>query len=50
MHTGVVTGGQIVVTQSTDYYPFGLEHCSGISGDNRYLYNGKEMQEEFLII
>ncbi|MFO7575026.1 MAG: RHS repeat-associated core domain-containing protein, partial [Bacteroidales bacterium] len=40
-------GGQMVVTQSTDYYPFGLEHNSGISGDNRYLYNGKEMQEEF---
>ena len=37
----------MVVTQSTDYYPFGLEHNSGISGDNRYLYNGKEMQEEF---
>ena len=44
---GEGTGGQMVVTQSTDYYPFGLEHNSGISGDNRYLYNGKEMQEEF---
>jgi RHS repeat-associated protein len=47
MHTGEGTGGQMVVTQSTDYYPFGLEHSSGISGDNRYLYNGKELQEEF---
>jgi RHS repeat-associated protein len=47
MYTGEGTGGQMVVTQSTDYYPFGLEHNSGISGDNRYLYNGKEMQEEF---
>ena len=47
MHTGEGTEGQMVVTQSTDYYPFGLEHNSGISGDNRYLYNGKEMQEEF---
>ncbi|MBW6480105.1 MAG: hypothetical protein K0B37_11815 [Bacteroidales bacterium] len=46
MHTGEGTGGQMVVTQSTDYYPFGLEHNSGIGGDNRYLYNGKEMQEE----
>ena len=46
---GEGTGGQMVVTQSTDYYPFGLEHDSGISGDNRYLYNGKEMQEEFLL-
>ena len=47
MHTDEGTEGQMVVTQSTDYYPFGLEHNSGISGDNRYLYNGKEMQEEF---
>jgi RHS repeat-associated protein len=47
MHTGQGTGDKMVVTQSTDYYPFGLEHSSGISGDNRYLYNGKELQEEF---
>ena len=45
MHTGEGTGGQMVVTQSTDYYPFGLAHDSGIGGDNRYLYNGKEMQD-----
>ena len=25
MHTGEGTGGQMVVTQSTDYYAFGLE-------------------------
>jgi RHS repeat-associated protein len=43
---GEGTGGQMVVTQSTDYYPFGLEHNSGISGDNRYLYNGKELQDD----
>jgi RHS repeat-associated protein len=49
MHTGEGTGGQMVVTQSTDYYPFGLEHNSGLSGDNKYHHNGKEMQEEFLL-
>ena len=43
---GEGTGGQLVVTQTTDYYPFGLAHDSGLSGDNKYLYNGNEMQEE----
>jgi RHS repeat-associated protein len=44
---GEGSSGQLVVNQTTDYYPFGLAHDSGIGGDNRYLYNGKEMQEEF---
>ena len=43
---GEGTGGQLVVSQATDYYPFGLAHDSGLSGDNKYLYNGNEMQEE----
>ena len=36
------------LTQSVDYYPFGLEFDSKyeISTDNKYLYNGKELQEQ----
>ena len=40
------TGDSLTIEQSVDYYPFGLEHDSGLSGDNKYLYNGKEMQQE----
>jgi RHS repeat-associated protein len=33
--------------QSTDYYPFGLEFSPRYdnSSGNRYLYNGKELQD-----
>jgi RHS repeat-associated protein len=35
------------VLQATDYYAFGLEHTPlAISNANRYLYNGKELQDE----
>jgi len=35
------------VLQATDYYAFGLEHTPlAISNTNRYLYNGKELQDE----
>ena len=35
--------------QQTDYYPFGLAHAPmPTSNGNRYLYNGKERQEEQL--
>jgi RHS repeat-associated protein len=40
--------GQAERLQSDDYYPFGLRKSSGssISLNNKYLYNGKELQEE----
>lgn len=42
------SSGQIERLQSDDYYPFGLRKSSGstISLNNKYLYNGKELQEE----
>jgi len=40
--------GQAERLQSDDYYPFGLRKSSGspVSLNNKYLYNGKELQEE----
>ena len=37
-----------VAVQYTDYYPFGLkmENNYTIGSDNKYLYNGKELQDE----
>mgnify|MGYP000882744236 CR=1 FL=1 len=34
------------VVQQTDYYPFGMTFNKGGSSDNKYLYNGKELQED----
>ena len=36
------------VIQSPDYYPFGMRFLGNLGGDNKYLYNGKEMQDEQL--
>jgi len=45
--TRVVFNGNGAVLQATDYYAFGLEHTPlAISNTNRYLYNGKELQDE----
>lgn len=34
------------VVQQTDYYPFGMPFNEYSNVDNKYLYNGKEMQED----
>jgi len=45
--TRVVFNGNGAVLQATDYYAFGLEHTpKAKENENRYLYNGKELQDE----
>jgi RHS repeat-associated protein len=34
-----------ILNQSVDYYPFGMTWV-GMGGENKYLYNGKELQDE----
>ena len=34
------------VEQTTDYFPFGLAHATDNLGKNKYLYNGKELQND----
>jgi RHS repeat-associated protein len=36
------------VLQTADYYPFGMEFAGMLGGDNKYLYNGKEMQDDLI--
>lgn len=43
MRSVVNTSGTIL--QSTDYYPFGLAFADSNISDNRYLYNGKEIED-----
>jgi RHS repeat-associated protein len=40
----------VLLTQSTDYYPFGMSLSSQYNNTpfNKYLYNGKELQDEAL--
>jgi RHS repeat-associated protein len=46
-NTRVVFGSNGAVLQATDYYAFGLEHTpKAKENENRYLYNGKELQDE----
>ena len=39
------TSGSLEVLQRDDYYPFGLQKTI-VANTNKYLYNGKEIQEE----
>lgn len=40
-------GGGIDPVQANDYYPFGLRHEPvALENDNKYLYNGKEWQDD----
>jgi len=39
-------GGLAVADQKTDYYPFGLAYSYNATDKNRYLYNGKELQDQ----
>lgn len=39
------SGDTLILTQQTDYYPFGMTSNSLNSSDNKYLYNGKELQD-----
>lgn len=46
-NTRVVVNSDNATLQITNYYPFGLTSQSFQSGiDNKYLYNGKELQED----
>ena len=41
--------GNVAVKQVSDYYPFGLQHMPVEPNDaNKYLYNGKELQDDLL--
>jgi len=40
-----IYGGTVRILQRDDYYAFGLRK-SAVGGTNKYLYNGKELQEE----
>jgi RHS repeat-associated protein len=43
------TGGTLTLNQSTDYYPFGLDHAPGYgAGYSKYKYNGKEIQDDLI--
>ncbi|MEN8157503.1 MAG: RHS repeat-associated core domain-containing protein [Bacteroidota bacterium] len=47
-NTRVVFNEAGTATQKTDYYPFGMRFSDTQGGSNKYLYNGKELQDEQL--
>lgn len=44
-YTFDIYGGVVRKLQEDNYYPFGLRNVAS-AGNNRYLYNGKELQDE----
>ena len=42
------SGNALVADQTTGYYPFGLAHGHGNLNLNRYLFSGKELQDQSL--
>ena len=42
------SGNTLVADQTTGYYPFGLAHGHGNLNLNRYLFSGKELQDQSL--
>ncbi len=48
MQVAALSTTQPVIVQSNDYYPYGLPHdqTQGRVLDNKYLYNGKELQDK----
>ncbi len=45
-NTRVAVNESNTITQENNYYPFGLTFAQSGSSTNKYLYNGKELQEE----
>ena len=45
-----VPGSTAVIVQQSDYYPYGMTHKpqAVTTSDNRYLFNGKELQNNLL--
>ena len=42
------TDNSAQVDQVSDYYPFGMRHKATLTGENKYLYNSKELQDDDL--